>query len=165
MRIDNPKESKSRNKVPRVPPRATSASASATAATWPPVWLRESGPDSTAPAATETPPAVDTEPKPANNRPSQPAPADQSTSEPQPAPGPAASQDTPMSELIEWFVSNVDNLPREPFWFHPHTEARDPSKFYACLRREIAEGPLTPRVRLGTLQSDLARLRELFGGQ
>jgi hypothetical protein len=41
----------------------------------------------------------------------------------------------------------------------PHIHVADPVKFFSSLRREIAAGPGGARARMGTLQSDLRKLK------
>ena len=86
--------------------------------------------------------------------------------QPSPIP-PARSADSPASwdadaaELIRWFRANRDRLPVEPFDLCSGCRVVEPARFYASLRSEIATGPTGPRGRLGTLQVDLRRLRNI----
>jgi len=59
--------------------------------------------------------------------------------------------------LIDWFITQ--EVPTEPFHLEPHLYVADPGKFFASLRREIKIGPSGPRARMGTLQSDLQKLK------
>ena len=86
--------------------------------------------------------------------------------QPSPIP-PARSADSPASwdadatELIDWFQANRDRLPVESFDLCSGCRVVEPARFYAVLRCEIATGPTGPRARLGTLQVELRRLRDL----
>ena len=86
--------------------------------------------------------------------------------QPSPIP-PARSADSPASwdadaaELVAWFQNAGDSLPVEPFDLCSGCRVVEPSRFYASLRSEIATGPTAPRARLGTLQADLRRLRDI----
>lgn len=59
--------------------------------------------------------------------------------------------------LIDWFIKLEP--PAEPFYLEPHIRVRNPAKFFATLQREIETGPSGPRARMGTLQSDLRKLK------
>ena len=72
-----------------------------------------------------------------------------------------ASWDADAAELIRWFRANRDRLPVEPFDLCSGCRVVEPARFYASLRSEIATGPTGPRGRLGTLQVDLRRLRNI----
>ena len=65
------------------------------------------------------------------------------------------------AELVTWFQANRDRLPVEPFDLCSGCRVVEPSRFYASLRSEIATGPTAPRAKLGTLQADLRRLRDV----
>ena len=65
------------------------------------------------------------------------------------------------AELVTWFQNAGDSLPVEPFDLCSGCRVVEPARFYAALRTEIATGPTGPRARLGTLQVDLRRLRDL----
>lgn len=62
-----------------------------------------------------------------------------------------------VQSLVDWFM--IQEAPVQPFLLEPHLRVIDPGKFYAVLRREIHTGPAGPRARLGTLQSDLRKLK------
>ena len=72
-----------------------------------------------------------------------------------------ATWDADAAELIDWFRANRDRLPVELFDLCSGCRVVEPSRFYASLRSEIATGPTAPRARLGTLQADLRRLRDI----
>ena len=76
--------------------------------------------------------------------------------------GPYVTDSWPLDtkSLIEWFLTQ--EAPVEPFLLEPHLRVIDPGKFYAALRREIETGHRGPRARLGTLQSDLWKLKEVL---
>lgn len=59
--------------------------------------------------------------------------------------------------LLDWFII----LPTHdaPFHLEPHRHIVGPAKFFESLRREIETGPRGPRARMGTLQSDLRKLK------
>jgi len=59
--------------------------------------------------------------------------------------------------LINWF--QIQAPPAESFYLEPHMRVLDPSKFFDALRHEIKAGPTGPRARMGTLQSDLRKLK------
>ena len=86
--------------------------------------------------------------------------------QPSPIP-PARLADSPgtwnaeAAELVTWFQNTGDRLPVEPFDLCSGCRVVEPSRFYASLRSEIATGPTAPRARLGTLQADLRRLRDI----
>ena len=63
--------------------------------------------------------------------------------------------------LVTWFQNAGDCLPVEPFDLCSGCRVIEPAQFYASLRAEIATGPTGPRARLGTLQVDLRRLRDI----
>ena len=65
------------------------------------------------------------------------------------------------AELVTWFQNTGDRLPVEPFDLCSGCRVVEPTRFYAALRSEIACGPTGPRARLGTLQVDLRRLRDI----
>ena len=65
------------------------------------------------------------------------------------------------AELVTWFQNTGDRLPVEPFDVCSGCRVVEPTRFYAALRSEIASGPAGPRARLGTLQVDLRRLRDI----
>ena len=62
--------------------------------------------------------------------------------------------------FIDWFLSLAP--PPEPFNLEPHVHVLDPAKYFEALRREIETGPSGPRARMGTLQSDLRKLKAHF---
>ena len=64
------------------------------------------------------------------------------------------------AELIDWFHSCHDSLPREPFPLFPWASVCDPVTFYASLESSIQAGSNGPRA--AGLQHHLKRLRELF---
>ena len=66
------------------------------------------------------------------------------------------------AELVTWFRNAGDRLPVEPFDLCSGCRVVEPARFYASLRTEIATGPTGPRGRLGTLQVDLRRLRNVM---
>ena len=68
------------------------------------------------------------------------------------------------AELVTWFQNAGDSLPVEPFDLCSGCRVVEPARFYASLGTEIATGPTGPRARLGTLQVDLRRLRDLVRG-
>ena len=72
-----------------------------------------------------------------------------------------AMWDGDAAELVTWFQTAGDRLPVEPFDLCSGCRVVEPSRFYASLRSEIAAGPTAPRARLGTLQADLRRLRDV----
>ena len=65
------------------------------------------------------------------------------------------------AELVTWFQNAGDRLPVEPFDLCSGCRVIEPARFFAVLRSEIASGPTGPRARLGTLQVDLRRLRDI----
>ena len=62
-----------------------------------------------------------------------------------------------VQSLVEWFM--IQEAPVEPFYLEPHLRVVGPDKFFESLQREIETGPRGPRARLGTLQSDLRKLK------
>ena len=68
------------------------------------------------------------------------------------------------AELVTWFQTAGESLPVEPFDLCSGCRVVEPARFYASLRTEIATGPTGTRARLGTLQVDLRRLRDLVRG-
>ena len=84
------------------------------------------------------------------------------------ATAPAPLADSPATwnadaaELLTWFQNAGDSLPVEPFDLCSGCRVVEPARFYASLRSEIAHGPTGPRARLGTLQVDLRRLRNMM---
>ena len=66
------------------------------------------------------------------------------------------------AELVTWFQNAGESLPVEPFDLCSGCRVVEPFRFYAALRSEIATGPTGPRVKLGTLQVDLRRLRNVM---
>lgn len=62
-----------------------------------------------------------------------------------------------VQSLIDWFT-NMEP-PLEPFNVPNLGKVIDPVKFFEQLRREIEIGPRGPRARMGTLQSDLRKLK------
>ncbi len=71
---------------------------------------------------------------------------------------------TNAAELVAWFQNAGDCLPVEPFDLCSGCRVIEPARFFAVLRSEIASGPTGPRARLGTLQVDLRRLRDIVQG-
>jgi hypothetical protein len=75
-----------------------------------------------------------------------------------------------LAELVDWFTANAGRLPQEPFGLVPGRRSgwavwvKDPARFYAALRTDLAAGPSAARARAGALTADLRRLRVLFGG-
>ena len=69
----------------------------------------------------------------------------------------AASWPPDVQPLVDWFL--VREAPVEPFLLEPHLRVVGPGKFFESLRREIETGPRGPRARMGTLQSDLRKLK------
>lgn len=65
-----------------------------------------------------------------------------------------------IQSLIDWF--STLEPPPEPFYLTDHIKVFDPKKFFEQLRQEIKTGPAGPRARLGTLQSDLKKLKAYF---
>jgi hypothetical protein len=59
--------------------------------------------------------------------------------------------------LVDWFLAQ--EAPVEPFLLEPHVRVLDPRKFFELLRREVESGPRGARARMGTLQSDLLKLK------
>jgi hypothetical protein len=59
--------------------------------------------------------------------------------------------------LLDWFMTV--EAPTEPFYLEPHRHVVAPAKFYSALRMDITAGPAGPRARMGTLQSDLRKLK------
>ena len=68
------------------------------------------------------------------------------------------------AELVTWFQTAGESLPVEPFDLCSGCRVVEPARFYASLRTEIATGPTGTRAKLGTLQVDLRRLRDLVRG-
>jgi hypothetical protein len=62
-----------------------------------------------------------------------------------------------VQSLVDWFM--IQEAPVQPFLLEPHLRVVGPGKFFESLRREIETGPRGPRARLGTLQSDLRKLK------
>lgn len=63
-----------------------------------------------------------------------------------------------VQSLVNWF--STTELPTEPFHFPKVGKVIDPVKYFAQLRIEIEIGPRGPRARMGTLQSDLRKLKD-----
>jgi hypothetical protein len=59
--------------------------------------------------------------------------------------------------LVDWFLTLEP--PSEPFYLEPHLRVLVPLKFFESLRHEIEAGPKVARARMGTLQSDLRKLK------
>lgn len=59
--------------------------------------------------------------------------------------------------LVDWFLKL--ELPVKPFYLEAHQYIVDPAKFFESLGQEIQSGPKGPRARMGTLQSDLWKLK------
>ena len=70
-----------------------------------------------------------------------------------------ATWDASTAELIEWFQSNWDRLPIEPFKLFPGAWVVDAALFYHSLNADIATGPTGPRGRYGGMAHDLKCLR------
>jgi hypothetical protein len=81
---------------------------------------------------------------------------DASTEKSQPQPNVKDSWPPDVQSLVDWFLTLE---PIAPFELEPHIHVADPVKFCAALRREIQTGPTGPRARMGTLQSDLRKLK------
>jgi hypothetical protein len=75
----------------------------------------------------------------------------------------AASWPSDIVPLIDWFTSNRDQVPHEPFLLRSGTHVKRPHRFYEALDRDIAAGPASVRARCG-LQSDLTDLRNVLEG-
>jgi len=65
--------------------------------------------------------------------------------------------------LFEWFTTL--DPPSAPFHLEAHQHIVDPVKFFMTLRREIEASQTGPRAKLGTLQSDLQKLRAYFANE
>jgi hypothetical protein len=78
----------------------------------------------------------------------------------------AASYSPELAELAEWFrrAQAAGRLPAEPFDLGRGRRVTDPGRFYAALELDLAGGPRAARARLGGLEDDLARLREVSEG-
>jgi hypothetical protein len=71
-----------------------------------------------------------------------------------------ASWPSDVQSIANWFLELES--PTESFCLGAHMTVTDPEKFFATLRQEIKTGPSCPRGRMGTLQSDLRKLKEYF---
>jgi hypothetical protein len=69
-----------------------------------------------------------------------------------------------LKELTEWFLSNFDQLPKDPYQFSQGIFSNDPGKHYRYLRENIDEGPGGARCLFGALENDLLALKEKFDG-
>lgn len=74
---------------------------------------------------------------------------------------PSMGWDAETARLIEWF--RTAELPSGPFDLGPGIRVIEPEGYRHALLCDIAAGPDGPRARMGVLQDELARLRELFG--
>jgi len=64
-------------------------------------------------------------------------------------------------ELFEWFSTNKAGLPHlTTLPLAPGKVVVDPEKFHRSLAEEILLGTDSPRMRMGTLQSELRELRQ-----
>lgn len=61
--------------------------------------------------------------------------------------------------LVDWFL-NLESREIKPFHLESHIHVTDPLKFFEALRREIKTGEKGARAKMGTLQSDLLKLKE-----
>ena len=62
-----------------------------------------------------------------------------------------------MQSLADWFITLEP--PSEPFYLEAHQHVVDPVEFFHSLRKDIQGGPGGARARLGTLQTDLRKLK------
>lgn len=62
-----------------------------------------------------------------------------------------------VQSLVGWFMTLTP--PAESFYLEDHLHVLDPVKYFHALRRDIQTGPKGPRARMGTLQTDLYKLR------
>ena len=65
------------------------------------------------------------------------------------------------AELIDWYQTNRDRLPVEPFCLWPGTSVVDAALFFRSLDGDIAYGTDGPRAKYGGLVHDLKRLRSV----
>ena len=64
--------------------------------------------------------------------------------------------------IIAWFLSSTP--PSKPFSLSEAVTVIHPARFWEVTRQDIALGPGRGRAMYGSLQRDLGRLAELFGG-
>ena len=69
----------------------------------------------------------------------------------------AAAWSLDVQPLVNWFM--IQEAPVEPFLLEPHLLVLDTGKLFDSLRREIETGPEGARARMGSLQSDLQKLK------
>ena len=122
-------------------------------ATWPPPWLAE-----WSATMSECPPAASLLAEPAEEIQEADREAELNGNDISAAPWPSD-----IVPLIDWFTSNRDQLPHEPFLLQSGTRVKRPHRFYEALDRDIAAGPASVRARYG-LQSDLTDLRNALEG-
>lgn len=67
--------------------------------------------------------------------------------------------DASTAELIDWFQSQWERLPIEPFGLKPGVRVVDAVLFYRSLNTDISSGPTRPRAKYGGLVDDLKNLR------
>ena len=79
------------------------------------------------------------------------------TEKSQPQASVAASWQPEDQSLLDWFMTLYPST--EPFYLEPHRHIVDPKKLFQSLREEVRTGPDGPRARMGTLQSDLWKLK------
>jgi hypothetical protein len=65
-----------------------------------------------------------------------------------------------VQSLVDWFMPM--DPPEEPFYLVDHRHIVDPVKYFQSLKLDIEAGPRGSRARMGTLQSDLCKLRAYF---
>jgi len=65
---------------------------------------------------------------------------------------------------IEELIAGFKRLDRPvaPFYLELHRWIIDPEKFFQALDRDIDQGPMGPRARMGTLQSDIRKMKIYF---
>ncbi len=64
-------------------------------------------------------------------------------------------------DVVAWFVTNVDRLPRQSFWLNNYTEVVGPERFYTELLEMIRQGPRSYAARSGILRDRLLELRAI----
>ncbi|HLN26205.1 MAG TPA: hypothetical protein VK395_00515 [Gemmataceae bacterium] len=74
----------------------------------------------------------------------------------------STNREAELQELVKWFLESHIDLPVQPFDLYAWQKIVDPPKWYAALLQDINCGPCGARARMGTMASDLHRLRELF---
>ena len=77
-------------------------------------------------------------------------------------PLPSPAWDAEIAALIAWFQTTPP--PSEPFELYRGVTVLRPGVYWQHLKLDIACGPGKARAYTGTLQKDLRRLAELFGG-